>query len=65
MEEDSVFTRAGRKVILLTLCEGKALRDHISGRVADADDLERATRVLNTQVEWLTRHDNSGRFVAR
>jgi hypothetical protein len=49
-------------VILLTLREGKALQAHLAGELADADDLARTKRVLDYQIQWLTRRDNSGRF---
>jgi hypothetical protein len=49
-------------VILLTLREGKALQAHLAGEQPEGDDLERTKRVLDYQIQWLTRRDNSGRF---
>lgn len=54
------FEASGRKVVLLTLKEAKALLEANKYSMGRDDDLGRAVRVLAHQVQWLTMRRNQG-----
>lgn len=57
MDEPDEFKRHGRKVVLLTMREARALHELCEHIATNANsDVERAKNVLARQVLWLAEH---------